>query len=781
MDRDFLILLIRTGRKIEHQNMNRESPELFFRSNKILLLLICLLNVIQAPGQDRFNLFFTARARSKRIPEKTVKIAKSDSKIVVDGVLDEEAWKDADIATGFQENFPSDQSAAESRTEVRFTYDEHSIYVGITCYDSLPGKYVVESLKRDFEDRNNDYFMLIMDPYDDLTNGFVFAVSPMGVQLEGLLSGGGGGFNPVSSSWDNVWYSAVQRNDSSWTAEIRIPFKTIRYDDKITNWNIQLVRNDLKRNERSTWTHVERQYRPTSLTFSGELKWDTVPPPAGANISIIPYLSGSASQDMDVNKQVHWDGKAGFDAKVALSTSMNLDLTVYPDFSTVEVDEQLTNITRFELYFPEKRQFFLENSDLFSDFGFRQSRVFFSRRIGLDAPMLFGARLSGQLGQGLKVGLLNAQTTNQMAEDRDDIPAFNYTVATIRKQVFGRSNISGIFTNKQAINFSKDQGKGYDFGSQNRFNRVYGLQYNLLTQNDKWSGSVYGFRSDQPEHQKGNWAHGASLRYNVRNVSIFWTHEYIGEGFNAEMGFFPRKGYFMFGPFAFFQFYPDGKVINRHGPTVRYTNYLDGNWSLTDRMASLGYRLSFLNTSNLSFEIEDTYVKLFYDFDPSRAWPEDSTVVPLPEGSDYDWQNFNLEYRSDSRKDFSFDIRAGYGGFYNGTGLNVSGKITYRIRPIFNLALSYSYNRFDLPDPYSDGSFWLVGPRIELTFTDKIYWINYIQYNQQSDNININSRFQWRFAPASDLFLVYTENFLPEGMVTKNRAVILKISYWFNI
>jgi len=470
--------------------MGRTDPvniSMMFNGRVIFLLLCCLTHLSPLLAQDRFELFFTARAKSRRIPEKTVSIVQSDSEIVIDGILDEKAWSDADIATGFQQNYPSDDSAAASGTEVRFTYNHHSIYVGITCYDELPGKYVVESLKRDFEDRDNDYFMLILDPYDDLTNGFVFAVSPLGVQLEGLLSGGGGGFSPVSSSWDNIWYSEVQKNDSSWTAEIRIPFKTIRYNDKITQWNVQLVRNDLKRNERSTWTHVERQYRPTSLTYSGGLKWDTVPPPAGANISLIPYLSGSANQDMSVNNQVQFEGKAGFDGKVALSTSMNLDLTVYPDFSTVEVDEQQTNITRFELFFPEKRQFFLENSDLFSDFGFRRSQVFFSRRIGLDAPLLFGARLSGQLGRGFSMGLLNAQTSKLMREDRDDIPSYNYTVATFRKQIFGRSSIAGIFTNKQAINFDKNLENGYDFGDQSRHNRVFALQYNLLSSDDKWT------------------------------------------------------------------------------------------------------------------------------------------------------------------------------------------------------------------------------------------------------------------------------------------------------
>ena len=752
-----------------------------FTYKVVCVTFLLLLHLLQSYAQDRFELFFTARAKSRRIPEKTVRIARSPGEIQVDGVLDEPIWKEAEEAMGFHQNFPSDQSVAQSKTEARFAYDSHGLYAGITCYDEIKGKYIIESLKRDFRDENNDYIMLILDPFDDLTNGYVFALTPMGSQMEGLLTGGGGGFRPVSSSWDNIWFSEVVRSDTSWTAEIRIPFKTIRYDDNLTDWNLQLVRNDLKLNERSTWTHVARQYRPTSLTFSGQLKWDSAPPPAGANISIIPFLSGSANQDMSVGKGVNYSGKAGFDGKIALSSSMNLDLTVLPDFSTVEVDEQLTNITRFELFFPEKRQFFLENSDLFTDFGFRRSQVFFSRRIGLDAPLLFGARLSGQVGPGVKIGLLNSQTAHQMVDESDDIPAYNYTVATIRKQVFGRSSISGIFTNKQAINFDKNQEDGYDFGGQTRFNRVYGLQYNLLSANDKWTGSFYGFRSDDPVHQQANWAHGTNLRYNVRNISVFWVHEYIGKGFNAEMGFFPRNGYFMLGPFIRYQFYPESKIINRHGPGLRFFTYLDSDWSLTDRMLALSYRFNFQNTSELEIEVEDTYVKLFDDFDPTRSGDEDSTIVPLPAGSDYNWQNVNLNWQSDSRKDFSFEVRAGFGGFYNGTGINVAGRIVYRIRPLFNLGLSYSYNAFHLPDPYPDGSFWLIGPRIELTFTDKIYWINYIQYNQQADNLNINSRFQWRFAPASDLFVVYTENFLPRGLETKNRGIVIKISYWFNI
>lgn len=745
-----------------------------------LSILYCCSCLCSVHAQDRFELSVVTKSKRKRVPEKTLSITKATSPIEVDGVLDEEAWRTAEEATGFHQQFPNDTSSASSQTEVRLTYDENNLFVGVICYDEVEGKYIVESLRRDFDERNNDYFMLVIDPFNDLTNGYAFAVTPLGVQLEGLLTGGGSGFRSLSSSWDNIWYSETRKTDDGWVAEMKIPFKSIRYADDISTWNIQFVRNDLGRNERSTWTTVKRQYRPTSFSYAGGLKWEDSPPEAGSNISFIPYLSSSASQDYSINKDIASTWKAGFDGKIALSSSLNLDLTVNPDFSTVEVDQQQTNVSRFELFFPERRQFFLENSDLFSDFGFRQSQVFFSRRIGLGSPLLFGARLSGQIGDGLRIGLLNAQTDHlAQSDDSDDTPAYNFTVGTVRKQVFGRSNISAIFANKQSLNFEKDQENGFDFGSRNKFNRVYGLQYNLLSANDRWNGTFYLFNSNDPVHTTDHWAHGTSLFYNTRRFFAFWTHEFIGENFVAEMGFFPRTGYFNFGPFFRYNFYPKSKTINQHGPGFRSRYYLDRQWDQTDRETSISYRVDFLNSSQVELEVQDTYLRLFDDFDPTRSG--DSLVVPLPDGSEYNWQELKVSYESDSRQDFSFDLEATYGGFFNGNGLGLSGRISYRIRPVFNLAFSYAYRKFDLPDPYPDGSFWLIGPRIDLTFTDKIYWTNFIQYNEQTDNININSRFQWRFAPVSDLFLVYTENYLPYGLETKNRGIILKISYWINI
>ena len=743
----------------------------------VISVLIVSFGSLELSSQDRFQLSLETRAKGKRVPEKTLVISRTTEEIVLNGLLEEGVWKSANIATGFHQQFPHDDTLAKARTEVKLAYDDNNLYAGIICYDEVPGKYIVESLRRDFDDRNNDYFMLVMDPFDDLTNGYVFALSPLGVQLEGLVTGGGGGFTPVSDSWDNIWYSKVHYFDGGWQAEIKIPFKSIRYVDDISLWNIQFVRNDLKLNERSTWTTVKRQYRPTSFTYSGGLKWDSPPPKAGSNMAVIPYVSGAANQDFSSSDDINSEARIGFDGKIALSSSLNLDLTVNPDFSTVEVDRQQTNITRFELFFPERRQFFLENSDLFSNFGQRRSRVFFSRRIGLQSSLLFGARLSGQVGNGLRVGLLNAQTEHKREED-NDIPAYNFTVATFQKQVFGRSSLSGIIANKQAINFDKDQDNGFDFHDQNKFNRVYGLQYNLLSPNDRWAGDIYLFKSDDPINSGGNWVHGTSMRYNTRRFFAFWSHEYVGENFVAEMGFFPRTGYINFGPFMRYSIFPESDVINRHSFSFRSRYFLDLDWKQTDRETSFGYRIEFQNTSELEIEFEDNYVFLFNDFDPTRS---DEVIVPLPEGSEYNWRNININYESDGRQDLGVNFKAGIGGFYNGNGLDISGSIRYRIRPLFNLEFNFTYNKIDLPDPFPDGQFWLIGPRIDLTFTNSLFWTTFIQYNEQADNVNLNSRLQWRFAPVSDFFLVYTENYLPTDLSVKNRAIVLKMSYWLNL
>jgi len=746
--------------------INRPGIKVLFNAKHTCLTLCCLFAFSNAFAQIYANKY-------------RVKIKKATDEIVIDGQLQEESWKNADTATGFHQNFPIDSIKAESQSEARFTYDDRNFYIGIIAYDTLPGDYVVQSLRRDFDWPRNDNFSIYIDPFDDRTNGFTFGITPYGVQREGLVIGGG----DVSTEWDNKWYSEVQNYPGRWVAEMRIPFKSFRYNDQITEWNIQFLRNDQKQNERSSWTPVKQQYQLSSMAFAGRLVWDDKPPEAGANISLIPFVTGSVSRDFEEGEDTEIDGDAGLDAKIAVSSSLNLDLTVNPDFSQVEVDRQVTNLDRFELFFPERRQFFLENNDLFGRFGFPRSRVFFSRRIGLESPIIAGARLSGKAGKNWRVGLLNVQTENQKVEeeDEDDIPSENFTVATFQRQVFARSNISGIFVNKQAVNFEKETSEGFDFSDTKRYNRVTGLEYNLLSSDERWEGDFYFFRSFSPDVDGNEYAHGGFLMRNTRNLRVGWSHELIGEDYDSEAGFVPRTGFYRVSPFLDVRFFPDSRVINRHGPNFEIDFFSDTDFDLTDRYFDFVYGVDFINTSALSLGFGDNFVKLLEDFDPTNQDEDDTTIVPLPAGAEFDWRNVTFAYQSDRRRTFFFAVEGSYGGFYNGDLLNISGNINYRIQPVFNFAFTYSFNKIDLAEPHPDAAFWLVGPRFDFTFTDKVFLTTFLQFNEQTDNINLNARFQWRFKPVSDLFIVYTDNYFPDGLRVKNRAVVIKLSYWFNV
>ncbi len=322
-------------------------------------------------------------AQPKNNPGTGLPIAKAKSPIVLDGKLDEPDWLAASVANNFYMNYPVDSLPPTFQSEARMTFDEHFLYVSFVCYDNAKPD-IVQSLRRDIDWGLNDNIGIYIDPFNDYTNGFFFTITPFGVQSEGLISAGGqDGDGSFSNSWDNKWYSHATRYQNKWIAEMAIPFKSFRYNHNVNEWNVTFLRNDVKRNQISSWIATPIQFIPASFAYSGKLQWETSAPHAGANVSLIPYLAGNTSHDAEKKEPANYATSAGLDAKVALSPSLNLDLTVNPDFSNVEVDQQVINLTRFEFQFPERRQFFLENSDLFSTPGFPDTRPFFSRRIGL--------------------------------------------------------------------------------------------------------------------------------------------------------------------------------------------------------------------------------------------------------------------------------------------------------------------------------------------------------------------------------------------------------------
>ncbi len=688
-------------------------------------------------------------------------VKKRTGAIVLDGVLDEEDWKQAQKATDFYMVLPYDTGPSVAKSEIMMTYDAKAFYLALVFHDTLPGKRPVESLRRDFVFGNNDNFLLFLDTYNDQTTGYSFGVNAAGAKWDGTMSDG----SDVNLMWDCKWQSKTRNYDDRWVTEMRIPFSSIRYRSDVDHWNVQFSRLDLKLNEKSAWAPVPRQFPTASLAYAGVLKWDDPPPKPGLQYSLIPYVFGRVSRDFETGSDARYRKDFGIDAKLGISSSLNLDVTYNPDFSQAEVDDQVTNLDRFELFYPEKRQFFLENSDLFANYGAGHIRPFFSRRIGLDAPVLAGARLSGKVGKDWRLGIMDMQT-----EKSGDLPARNFFVASVQKKVFSRSNIGAIFVNQQNLNAPPDF-------PGNDYNRVAGLEYNLASPNNYWTGDFFGLRSFTPGVNSGSqFAQGIQVNYSRKQYEFEIIEYYVGKHFKAETGYVPRVDYLRLNPRATIRFYPGAGKVEYHGFfTELDTHFRPDDMELTDREVSFDYFFRFRNRSHLELETNFWYIRLRNDFDPTNQGNHF-----LSNGSSYNWFDATLMYQSDNRNSFKYELMTGYGGFFNGERWHAGGQLNYRFQPFGYVSMVFSYNDLILPAPWGRTGYWLAGPKVDITFTDKLFLTTYVQYNEQIDNINLNTRLQWRYKPVSDIFLVYTDNYFPNGMNVKNRALVFKMSYWFN-
>ncbi len=725
-------------------------------------------------------------------------IHKSKTPIQLDGVLDEAAWQTAETASGFRKQFPVDTGLAELQTRVQLTFDDKYLYIAAVCYEPR-ADYTVQSLKRDFEPGTSDVLNFLFDPSKDGLNGFLFGVNPLNVQREALLDNG----TNQSYDWDNKWNSAVQASADHWIIEVAIPFKTLRYTVAAAenSWHINFVRTYLKNWQVSTWYPVAQQFEANNLAFTGTLIWDEPPPKPGANVALIPYVIGSYGLDYLRDDQSlavtgrpdTWKGNAGGDMKIAVTPSLNLDLTINPDFSQVEVDEQVTNLSRFELFFPERRQFFLENRDLFATFGFPSTRPFFSRRIGIGynpvkdrgetVPILAGARLSGKLNDQWRIGLLNMQTRRVNWSADEVLPAANFTVATVSKKMFERSALSAIVVNKQQLigSLSDEQKAGIQ-----PWNRVAGLEYNLFSKDNRWEGEWYYHRSFSPDPQRRGQTAASFLGYRDRHFNANLGYLLVDSTYTAEVGFVPRIGYQEFYPGIGWTFYPQKSFINTLNVGIEGTLSRSLTFKETDRDLALFGGFNFQDQSSLSVGLYNTFTYLFEPFDPTNLYADGT--LPLPIGG-YNYSGWFVEYASSSSHDLQGSLEVGAGQYFNGPGWSVDGELSYRWQPWGTFAISANYDRIRLPQPYASADFWLIGSRAELAFSRSLFASAFFQYNTQANNFNINTRLQWRFAPVSDVFLVYTDNSFAEPIANtrvrffapKNKALVLKVVYWLNL
>lgn len=739
------------------------------KKNSLITLLLLFL-VANTNAQQRDGITFQK--------EYQLHISKISSPIKIDGELNESVWSTLETTTPFWKKFPNDEGRPQRKTEVKIAYDDKFLYFAFTAYDS--GKAYIQSLKRDFGHDGSDGVGIVLDPTNQRTNGFFFVVNAFNAQSEDQLPFPDDG---PSWSWDNKWFSATKRYEDKWTAEVAIPFKSIRYTADKLLWGLNFVRIDTKTNEYSTWTHVPVNFRSMDLGYTGALIWKVPPPQPGTNMVFIPYLTADVSSDQENNVASKLGGNAGFDAKVALSSSLNLDLTVNPDFSQVEVDQQVTNLSRYSIFFPERRTFFLENSDLFSQIGIPPIRPFYSRTIGLDKdgnkiPILFGARVSGNVTKSTRIGFMNIQTGR-----KGDYSPENYSAASVSQRVFKRSTIKAYFLNRE--NYLSDADKLKK--PLDVYGRNAGMEFNFNNLKGTWSAWTGYHHSFKPNITTDNHYIDAGFNYNGRHLSTTFDIGNLGTNYYTDMGYVERinnydavrdttirVGFKQIFQNVGYKLFPKKGAVNTHQLQLNTFLVFNPDNTMNERSHELDYNVQLKNTGFLFAFASINEVNLLFPTSFTGA-------TPLPVGN-YQYNSGGIGYQSDFRKPVSYFLRVTGGGFYNGYFESIRTNLTLRKQPHLNVSLQLEYDNLVFPAQYGSTELFLIAPKVEFNFSTNLFWTTFVQYNTQGNNFNINSRFQYRFKPMSDIFLVYTDNYFTNPLLqNKNRAIVFKMNYWLNL
>ena len=700
--------------------------------------------------------------------------------IKIDGLSKEIQWEKAKWSTSFWMWRPTDTIQAKKQTRFKMLRDEKNLYILIEVITN-GNTFTTPSLKRDFEWYESDSVTLLFDTFNDATNAFSFATNPLGLKSDGLMSGGNQNYRTDRNyAWDTKWTVETTIEEGKYTAEFKIPFSAFFYDNTQTSWRFNIFRRNFEGNETSSWAQTPQNQTIGNLAFMGKMIFEKPLKKAQNPISIIPYLSAAKFEDFENNIN-NFNFSVGGDAKIPIGNALNLDLTLNPDFSQVEVDDQVVNLTRFAISLPEKRQFFTQNDDLFKDFGANNDVApFFSRRIGvaedldgntIENKIIAGARLSGKLNSNLRLGFLNILTDADIA---NEIPSNLNTVFTLRKKVFTRSNVSFFFIDRRTT-------EEYDFISEEeKKNSVTGIEYNLASSDSKWTGRAFFHKSFTDGLDDDDIISGIRLQRNTLRNRVGMEIIHGGEDFRSNLGFFRRTGFLKISPEYTYRIYPKNPNVTSYEFSERTFFVFNPtiNYKLTDRWFISTFRKRYLNNTSLDLRIINRYEFLKDGFDPTRS----SNGINLLSNSSYNFTDVELGYRSDRRKKFNFDSKISYGSFYNGTKFAVENEFKWRKQPIFNASMIVNFNAIKLPEPYSSKDIWLISPKLDFTFTKTLFWTTFVQYNSQGENLGVNSRLQWRFAPLSDLYIVYNDNYIStDNFSPRYRNFNLKLTYWLNI
>ncbi len=729
---------------------------------------------------------------------------------VVDGRLDDETWMRAEVIDGFVQREPFEGRPVSERTEVRILYDESALYVGAWLYDSQPSGIVVGRTLRDTPLNDTDAFLFILDTYRDGQNGFVFGTTPTGIEYDGQVTdeggpggggggpggggrGGGGGFGGRQQSgsgggfnlnWDGSWEVATSTDANGWYAEFRIPFSTLRYaSGGPQTWGVNFARNIRRRNEEAVWAPVPRQYTLYRVSLAGTLSQFEAP--ARRLFTVTPYVLGDAFRDytasgsstdcLGLEGRTNCTAQVGADAKIGITQSLTLDLTANTDFAQAEVDDQQVNLTRFPLFFPEKRGFFLENAGTFAVGQGRSVELFFSRRIGLvrgnTVPILGGARLTGRAG-GLQVGFLNIQTESQDVCDRLGVctplaPANNFGVARVFREFDNRTQLGTIFVSR--LNTS-------DTGD---YNLTYGVDGSLGI-GQSITLDAYGAVTSTPGVGGGEYAYSAGGDYRTRDWEASIGYTEVGSAFNPEVGFLSRRAYRNVSARWLRHIrFDDVPWFREIRPHMSWNEYWDFNGFSESRFIHIDNHFEFANGAFFQlpgFNITGEGLKQPFEIRPG-------IIIPPGTYNNLDWQ---FRANTNTSAPLSASVGWDWGGFYTGTRFGPNGNITYRYQDRF--VTTFRVNYFDVRlndvDKFTTA---VVALQSSYAFTPRIYVAAQIQYNDDTENLGTNIRFAWLDTAGTGLYVVYndTEHFgslastgFPSG--PQQRQLVIKYTKQFD-
>ena len=703
--------------------------------------------------------------------QKEIQALRIEKEILIDGILEEPVWSRAAISTGFIQQEPRPGNPASEKTEVRILYDENNLYIGVICFDSDGRRgVIVNDLARDFDEREDDVFEVVLDTFNDNQNGFLFATNARGAKFDAQVTNDG---SSVNEDWDTIW--AVQSNitEEGWQTEIAIPFKTLRFGGQENQvWGINFMRRIRRKAEEVYWTPLPQPFHLSRVSMAGSLNGISGVR-QGRNLYIKPYIKAPLSRLE--NDDVDLQPDAGLDVKWALTSQLTLDLTANTDFSQVEADEEQVNLTRFSLFFPEKREFFLENAGFFGfgegvgvrrrgGGGGRSDLIpFFSRRIGVSGgnlvPILGGARLTGRAG-AFTLGVLGMQS-----DDFDEEPSTNFSVVRVRRDLMDNSNMGVLFVNKEG---------------GNHFNRTYGVDgnFNFLRYLNLTS---FLLKTETP----GLSGNDGAGKFEMGWQDPFWLVRAgflsIEENFNPEVGYVRRGGYDRGerggdavrkgdGEFGV-AFRPEDRIpwIREIQPSVQPEYITDQDNLLLTRDIEKQVLVEFNDSSRLSIRHDSTFERLDEPFEIT-----DTQTIPL---GDYGFNSTRISFRGNESRKLSFDFDYTTGGFFNGELDSYEVELLMQPNYRFRTNLVWEHNNVSLPD--GDFSTNLVGADIQYGFSTTMFINALIQYNSEDREISSNIRFNLIHKPMSDLFIVYNENRLTQDRV-RDRALIVKFTHLFS-